>query len=148
MKIYLVTSGCYSDYGVDGIFSSRELAEKMMYIGGFESYNDIEEVELDDPSLLEVDAHYEIGPIFVSRIYENGGLEECGHLASVKKYRHPERCKFVYTEGYDWEYNGKRHHNEWHILVYSPISQEHANKVAVEKRQEKLRTGDVKLFME
>lgn len=49
-KIYLVTSGSYSDYGVNAAFSTKEAAEE--YIARFKGvershFNDVEEVDLD-----------------------------------------------------------------------------------------------------
>lgn len=148
MKVYLVTSGCYSDDAVDGVFSSRELAEKMMYIGGFESYNDIEEKELDDQSLLKVGDNYEIGPTFSVRIYlESGQLEKISSMDSKAKYRHPMHCiENCREEPRDIEYRlGPNVHVDGYIIMISPISYEHAQKVAIEKRQEWLRTRKMEI---
>ena len=56
MTVYVVTSGSYSDYGIEGIFSTREKAQA--YIDLFrgedgkdrhcDSFNDIEEKLLDE----------------------------------------------------------------------------------------------------
>lgn len=49
-KIYLVSSGSYSDYGIDAVFSARENAKLYMATfqrNGYDDYNDIEEKELD-----------------------------------------------------------------------------------------------------
>ena len=45
MLIYLVSSGCYSNYMVEGIYSTKELAEEANKLHGEE--NPIEEFELD-----------------------------------------------------------------------------------------------------
>lgn len=58
-KVYLVTSGEYSDYRVDAVFSSKELAQK--FIDSFKKeekysyggFNDILEMDID-PSELEI----------------------------------------------------------------------------------------------
>ena len=51
MKVYVVTSGEYSDYGLDGVFSSRELAQKhidtLTFDGAICEFNEILELELD-----------------------------------------------------------------------------------------------------
>lgn len=51
MKVYVVTSGSYSDYGINAIFSTPELAE--LYKNNYNKANpgdaDIEEWELDKP---------------------------------------------------------------------------------------------------
>lgn len=50
-KVYIVTSGCYSDYGVEGVFSTRENAQKVvdLYSPGSDFMGEwrIEEFELD-----------------------------------------------------------------------------------------------------
>lgn len=50
--VYLVTSGCYSDYRLDAIFSTREKAQKYINIRKREENywdpNDIEEWTLDE----------------------------------------------------------------------------------------------------
>ncbi len=50
-KLWLVTSGSYSDYSVQGVFESKELAQQ--YIDSFDNtsndfyWNDLEEIELN-----------------------------------------------------------------------------------------------------
>ena len=44
-KVYLVSSGSYSDYSVLGIYSTKELAERAAEVMAAD--NDIEEMELD-----------------------------------------------------------------------------------------------------
>jgi hypothetical protein len=65
-KIYIVTSGSYSDYQINAVFSTRELAQK--YVDKFESTDyRVEEHELDtgtrnyDKSLYHVSATYTEG---------------------------------------------------------------------------------------
>lgn len=57
-KVYVVTSGCYSDYHIDGVYSTREAAEKRC--AAWDGYDDpmIEEYELDDGSNIEVEHVY------------------------------------------------------------------------------------------
>jgi len=43
-KVYIVTSGEYSDYGIDAVFSTKELAEQAQKLVPF---SNIEEYELD-----------------------------------------------------------------------------------------------------
>jgi hypothetical protein len=51
MKVYIVSTGEYSDWSIQGIFSTREKAEEFMRVvpaGGYDNeYNDIQEHELD-----------------------------------------------------------------------------------------------------
>ena len=56
--VWLVTKGCYSDYRLVGVFSSKENAKKYMRAfphDGYDGYNDIEEYELDR-AIIEIDA--------------------------------------------------------------------------------------------
>lgn len=49
---YVVTSGAYSDYRIEGVFSTKEKAEifkKYLEKDGFSDYPEIEEYELDKP---------------------------------------------------------------------------------------------------
>ena len=51
-KIYIVTSGDYSDYGINAVFSTKEKAEEFMDTVGSDSR--IEEYSLDEPIKREV----------------------------------------------------------------------------------------------
>ena len=46
MKIYVVTTGCYSDYSIDRVFTDKAKAEE--YAEWLEDSNDVEEYETDD----------------------------------------------------------------------------------------------------
>ena len=50
MKIYVVTSGEYSDYGINALFSTKELAQLYMdkFNEPYSGYNDIMECEVDE----------------------------------------------------------------------------------------------------
>lgn len=54
-KVYAVSSGCYSDYRVNAIFSTKELAEEFMRLIPDSDYNDIEVYEVDPntPDLIK-----------------------------------------------------------------------------------------------
>lgn len=54
-KVYLVTSGEYSDYGVDGVFTTRKKAKDYIDSLGDDSnsYYDIEVYDLDPQSLMQ-----------------------------------------------------------------------------------------------
>ena len=49
MKVYVVTSGSYSDYGINCIFSSRERAEQYIKVtaNGYDEFNSIREWDVD-----------------------------------------------------------------------------------------------------
>lgn len=46
-KVYIVTSGSYSDYGIREVFSSKELAQKYIDAVGTDDYWEIEEYDVD-----------------------------------------------------------------------------------------------------
>jgi len=50
MKVYIVTSGCYSDYSIDAVFTDRKKAEMYCAIHNVED-QDIEEWETEDDSI-------------------------------------------------------------------------------------------------
>jgi hypothetical protein len=74
-KVYAVNAGSYSDYGICGIFSTRENAEKYMQAfprKTYSSYNDIEEYELDE-YVSEIDRGL---LLFWVRMYKDGEVFE------------------------------------------------------------------------
>lgn len=127
-KVYLLTDGCYSDFHVVGVFSTKAGADEAMANlrartdgrgGGDEA---VEEYELD--ALVG----FRYGPIHAVEIETEGGeIREAGWRGRTG-FRHPEAAVVVVPPG-------------WRIVVESPLSIEHATKVAVEKRQEWLRGG-------
>ena len=50
-QVFAVSSGSYSDYRVNAIFSSRELAKEYMAAVSNSDYNEIEVYELDPPTV-------------------------------------------------------------------------------------------------
>lgn len=58
--LYAVSAGDYSDYRVIAIFSSRELAEEYMQAVSDETYNRIEEYELNPPDASFINAGYSV----------------------------------------------------------------------------------------
>lgn len=53
MKIYIVTSGCYSDYGIDAVFLSKEKAEfYAKHCAIKEDYPEVEEYETSDNDII------------------------------------------------------------------------------------------------
>lgn len=75
--IYVVTSGCYSDYRIQGVFSTRELAEKLAAHHKSNS-GDVEEYVLDKKSLPEGMFKYQV--VFDregnTRVYQQAPSEE------------------------------------------------------------------------
>ena len=65
--IYLVTEGEYSDYHIEGVFSSRELAEE--YISGDCKDGSIEEYYLDDKAIPLVEYEISVNDTFYDVVY-------------------------------------------------------------------------------
>ena len=65
MKVYVVTSGCYSDYTIEKVFTDRAKAEE--YAEWLRDSNPVEEYETEDD--LVVDKYYKI--IISMRVYDN-----------------------------------------------------------------------------
>ena len=60
MKVYVVTSGIYSDYGIEAIFSIEELAKEYVDIHGDYDNRRIEEWDLDSEDLTRKNQWYEV----------------------------------------------------------------------------------------
>jgi len=52
MKVYVATSGAYSDYHINAVFSTKENAERYNKIHGSGDFEDIEEFEVDEDIAL------------------------------------------------------------------------------------------------
>jgi hypothetical protein len=75
-KVYAVSSGSYSDYRVDAIFSTKKLAEEFMRIIPHNDYNAIEEYEIDPVAPDIIKRGYSIWSVHMLRD---------GNTESVKK---------------------------------------------------------------
>jgi hypothetical protein len=127
MTVYVLSAGCYSDRSIYGIFSSLEALEAGKAKFGqnhHDDWNDPEEHEVDE--ILS----FERGPTWTCRIQLKTGKTD--EYAKGESLRHPQRCE--YSETTPGFYDP-------HVFVVSPISYKHACKVAIEKRQEWLRTN-------
>ena len=86
MTLYVVTEGEYSDYHIVGIYSTKELAEKVKkYHNGLYDYPDIEEWELDKDipvNLEDVREYYRV--TYYSRQYGEGRWE-CSRFSKIGK---------------------------------------------------------------
>lgn len=75
MKIYIVTSGEYSDYGIDSVYSNKENAEK--YIKLYPSIRyEIEEFDVDEEMALINKIRDEEITIYLVSMFRNGNIEE------------------------------------------------------------------------
>jgi hypothetical protein len=130
-KVYAVTAGCYSDYHIEGIFSTRERAEKF-HASVEDSDKLIEEYTLDARiDWVARDAWATTMYIADGRISEPFHHQcEYGEMAPPNvKLRSVHHTCIEQTGGnsLDW------------VEVQSYVSQAHADKVAAEIRQAILR---------
>lgn len=142
--VYVVTTGSYSDYSIEGVFSSREKAEAHMG-GKPDQFNNIEEYELDtlpvtvwghrwDAHLLRdgTETNNMGGPVrehdTQSFLVECSNIKESSYLwtnrTAIKKEQH--------------DYNREHNQRPWFQGI-SYKSYSHAVKLAVELRQKTLR---------
>ena len=80
--IYAVTSGCYSDYRIDALFDTKELAEKFIKSVNNRDFNDIEEYDLN-PKEYELNNNYKV---YFIRMDEKGNvlhIEETDNTYSI-----------------------------------------------------------------
>lgn len=118
MKVYVATKGEYSDYRIVGVFSTQDKADEC--ISKLERPTSVIEYEVDEMASAK--------EIPVYRCYieltADGKLVDLG---SMEEFRAP---RSVEVETYPASQR---------IYVSSAVSREHAEKVAIEKRQEWLR---------
>ena len=73
MKIYAVTSGSYSDYGIDAMFSTREKAQEYIDAAKFDEYNeingiteyDIDSASIEPPKSMNVSGYFDEDELYV-----------------------------------------------------------------------------------
>ena len=118
--IYVVTSGSYSDYGIDAIFDTKELAQAFIDSfrqGGFNGFNDIDKWDLN-PNESELKAHRKA---FNLRMNKEGNIQSVENSNSA--YGHKEGLNISFTINAEW------------MNVYCYADDEaHAIKIANEKR--------------
>ncbi len=121
--VYAVSKGCYSDYSVVALFSTRELAQTFMdrHPGGYEDWNEIEEFALDEgvEQMRAGMSRYNV------RMGENGDSYDVGSET------------YWFTEKPDAEFRkpaAPRINQRWFNWYGWAMSQEHALKIANEYR--------------
>ena len=123
-KVFVVTSGSYSDYGIDAIFTTRELAQS--FIDAFEADKwhemDIEEWDLD-PNKTHLKQNRK--PYFL-RINKKGDVSDLRLADSAYGFKQdmPE-AEISYT-----------HNLEWMNINCFADDENHAVKIAGEKRSQ------------
>lgn len=127
MTVYLVTSGCYSDYRVDAAFSSRKIAQNYIdkRLEKDHSYRDsgIEEYEID---ALAKSEHFDVWYV---RMWLDDGSVIWKNQQSVFEPKYRSRL----------DNRGGTYSDRPIIDATSSVSEEHAIKIAAEERQRYLR---------
>ena len=92
-KIYIVTSGEYSDYNIEAVFSTREKAEE--YIQQHGTHYRIEPHGVDE----EVKKNNNIW--WVDMRLDNFELQDCGISYSTNNYTDKDKDIFKYIDGWN-----------------------------------------------
>ena len=122
MTVYVVTSGSYSDYGIETVFSTREAAEAYIAEGEkltYSDYNKIEEWPVDER------AGFIMRPYWLVWMMKDGSTENTRELEALAA---PTARSGEVGEIGNWGFQAE-----------SFVSAEHALKLAAEARQEWLR---------
>lgn len=82
MKIYIVTDGCYSDYGIRAVFTDKALAEKYMAAYSF-----------DEPQIEEFDTDI---------VEENVKLGRKKYTVEMRKDGNNAKAELSDIEDYPW----------------------------------------------
>ena len=133
MKVYVVTSGQYSDYGIEAMFSTPEKAQAFIAKQDFNEDRGREEWELD-----------EWEHALKTECWETVIKLETGETRNRDTERIGTWTRFVpnprWTETENTWWNIPRYDQPCDaIRALSVVSQEHATKIAVEARQKWLR---------
>lgn len=140
--IYVVTSGCYSDYSIRAIFSTKEKAEKYIAEGikaeefsnpAEDTYNaaNIEEYTLD------LNENY-----IAQKVWQCGILINSGEIYNYGNIPDPVSEGFVLAlpfRGRSRNSTSTNYGKDFIHWVESTVSREHCLKVAAEERQRVLR---------
>lgn len=121
-KVYVVSSGMYSDYSIDEIFTTRRKAEEYMLFIPDRDYNEIEEIETDPPAVDLLKRGYSLW--FVT-MWGNGHVDNIDKtLTRYRPHYEQEQDKLLAT-------------------VWAK-SEKHAIKIVNEKRIQMIANGEWK----
>jgi len=148
--VFLLKSGRYSDIKVEGVFSTKEKAEaallELQKITG-DKAGPIEEMEVDELCRHHAKPHWRSNiDLMTGKISEDtrwcnyGQVHVWDHKADWMDAdkAEPHVDEYPYAGGYIPK----------EIVVYSSVSQDHANKLAVEARQYLMGKLDFSLIVE
>jgi hypothetical protein len=120
MKVYVVTSGSYSDYSIKKIFLDKEKAERYIDIKekeGCLDINGLEIYETSDDNLIELKKYIYVQFI----IYSNGETQYIFEIINTNTLDNPCIDDYPYIYSYyhyiDWC-------NEYIINIHRPLTQE------------------------
>ena len=99
-KVFVVTSGTYSDYSIDSIFTNRELAQSFIDVFK-DDWNTMEIEEWDlDPNKTHVKQNRK--PYFL-RINKNGDISDLSLANSTYYFKEDiPKAKISYTRDFEW----------------------------------------------
>lgn len=117
---YVITSGRYSDYSINSVFSTRDKAEK--FIADNPNQGRYDKLEIEEWEIDELEGHTPKTVWFCNLTKSTGDV--------TRTWEGEQSCSKRYTE------IGSNQYNVW---AHSSVSAEHAQKLAIEKRQEYLR---------
>jgi hypothetical protein len=129
-KVYLVSSGSYDDYSVQGVFSTSEKAEEAMKLRPDMDWNCVQEMEVDSTSEFIEDNHVFKTEYRASVRMISGDVATGKPRQVYKNINDDQPCVLVIDRS-----GG---HSDF-VSVTSYESTEHAVKLAVEARQKWLR---------
>ena len=138
-KVYLVTSGSYSDYSVVGVFSSRENAVEFMSRvgeGDYNNWNDVDEMDLD-ATLPQIRAG--LTPWFVE-MHRDGKTDRI-ERKELSDYGSTSEGAGIWRRSQAPAFRGQGLDDLLHANVFAS-SAEHAVKIANEYRTQMIANGE------
>ena len=96
-KVYVVTSGSYSDYGIDAIFDTKELAQSFIDSFKDDSYNDFNGIDEWDLNPNELDLKANRKP-FSLRMDIEGNTFELEQSSSSYGHKNGTDLSFTYKK--------------------------------------------------
>ncbi|SDZ81979.1 hypothetical protein SAMN05192529_102126 [Arachidicoccus rhizosphaerae] len=134
MKIYIVTDGCYSDYSIRGVFTTKENAEKFIRAYSFDEPS-IEEYESDNLN-EEIQNGNTCFVVFIDKDGNNAKAEKSntdyGDYRDYVGKAYIDEKKFF---GNDYSHNARIRNTVW------AKDEKHAIKIANERRIRVLAEG-------
>jgi hypothetical protein len=129
MKVYLATSGQYSDYHVIGVFSDKKLAERFAIVyGDRDDPNEPEEFDID-----EYKSELELGLTRWDILWRSKAF------MSKYNYSYPEWDCYRTTD--EIESHWSKEGDAWHAVVLAK-SKEAALKIASEMKARSIANGE------